>query len=191
MNHLVAEKLGRTGQRECPGMHRSAALALALSLLVLQLLSRLRRKPRPWHRPRPNPTHAGRVHEHDSSLGRYRRNRNEGNVSVFHSGDFGPGQPPLDDRTMFQIGSLTKTFTATLLASMVLDGRVKLDQAVQSVAPSGVRIPSYRGQRLRLQISPNTTRGCRDYRRICPAIPATRMRRTRPALFAQFLFGYT
>jgi serine-type D-Ala-D-Ala carboxypeptidase/endopeptidase len=112
-------------------------------------------------------------------------------VTVYRSGDFGPAQPPLDDRTMFQIGSLTKTFTATLLASMVVDGRVRLEQAVQIVAPSGVMIPSYHGQQISFANLAEHNSGL-------PRLP-TNLRTDSPdpyatytpALFEQFLSGYT
>lgn len=51
----------------------------------------------------------------------------------------------IDDRTRFQIGSITKTFTGTLLAQMVLAGEVKLDDPIQKYLPAGVRAPSYQG----------------------------------------------
>ena len=116
---------------------------------------------------------------------------NGGNVSVYHSGDFGPGQPPLDDRTMFQIGSLTKTFTATLLASMVLDGRVKLDQAVQSVAPQGVRIPSYGGQAITFANLAEHNSGLPRLPTNLPGDLNDPYAAYTPALFAQFLSTYT
>ena len=51
----------------------------------------------------------------------------------------------IDDRTSFQIGSITKTFTGTLLAQMVLAGDVRLDDPIQKYLPAGVKAPSYRG----------------------------------------------
>jgi len=51
----------------------------------------------------------------------------------------------IDDRTRFQIGSITKTFTGTLLAQMVLAGEVKLDDPIQMYLPAGVTAPAYRG----------------------------------------------
>jgi serine-type D-Ala-D-Ala carboxypeptidase/endopeptidase len=113
-----------------------------------------------------------------------------GTVSIYHSGDFGPGQPPLDDRTIFQIGSLTKTFTATLLASMVLDGSVKLDQSVQSVAPSGVTIPSYHGQQITFANLAEHNSGLPRLPDNLPNVAANPYATYTPAMFAKFLSGY-
>lgn len=45
-----------------------------------------------------------------------------------------------DADTVFQIGSITKTFTGTLLADAVLNGKLKLEDSVQSRLPEGVSI---------------------------------------------------
>jgi CubicO group peptidase (beta-lactamase class C family) len=55
------------------------------------------------------------------------------------------GQPPNGD-TVFEIGSITKVFTAAILAQMVRDGQVKLDDPVKSHLPRGVKVPA-RGNR--------------------------------------------
>jgi D-alanyl-D-alanine-carboxypeptidase/D-alanyl-D-alanine-endopeptidase len=44
-------------------------------------------------------------------------------------GTLDDGKPP-DGDTVYEIGSITKTFTATLLAQAVLSGRVTLDTPV-------------------------------------------------------------
>jgi D-alanyl-D-alanine-carboxypeptidase/D-alanyl-D-alanine-endopeptidase len=58
------------------------------------------------------------------------------------SGTAGPGRasPPLAD-TIFEIGSVTKVFTATLLAALVEDGTVTLQDPVQGYLPADVRLP--------------------------------------------------
>ena len=48
----------------------------------------------------------------------------------------GSSQTP-DERTLFQIGSISKTFTATLLADRVAQGTVSLDTTVRSLIPAG------------------------------------------------------
>lgn len=50
---------------------------------------------------------------------------------------------PLDARTIFEIGSVTKTFTAALLADMVARGEVRLDEPVADLLPESVKVPSW------------------------------------------------
>lgn len=45
--------------------------------------------------------------------------------------------------TIFDIGSITKTFTSALLADMVKRGLVKLNNHVQKFLPSYVKVPTY------------------------------------------------
>jgi serine-type D-Ala-D-Ala carboxypeptidase/endopeptidase len=54
-------------------------------------------------------------------------------------GDDRPRRP--DERTIFEIGSITKAFTATLLADLAREGVVALDDPVQRHLPDGVVIP--------------------------------------------------
>jgi D-alanyl-D-alanine-carboxypeptidase/D-alanyl-D-alanine-endopeptidase len=50
-----------------------------------------------------------------------------------------PGPPGPD--TIFEVGSVTKVFTATVLADMVEEGLVTLDDPVQGYLPTGVVLP--------------------------------------------------
>jgi serine-type D-Ala-D-Ala carboxypeptidase/endopeptidase len=61
----------------------------------------------------------------------------------------GPGTPPPDERSVFEIGSVTKTFTATLLAEMAGRGEVRLDEPVADLLP-GVKVPSRDGRAIEL-----------------------------------------
>ena len=56
-----------------------------------------------------------------------------------------------DGKTIFEIGSVTKTFTATLLAEMVQSGEVRLDQPVQELLPAGTTVPSKDGAVITLE----------------------------------------
>lgn len=62
----------------------------------------------------------------------------------------GPGGAPLDARSVFEIGSVTKTFTAAALAGMAADGTVQLDHAVAELLPRGAAVPSRGGRPIRL-----------------------------------------
>ncbi len=50
-----------------------------------------------------------------------------------------------DGRTVYEIGSVTKTFTALLLAQLVADHKVRLEDAVAQVVPA-FRLPHYQGK---------------------------------------------
>lgn len=56
----------------------------------------------------------------------------------------------LDEHTVFEIGSVTKVFTATLLALMAEKGEVRLDQPVGELLPASVRVPARNGAVIRL-----------------------------------------
>lgn len=64
-----------------------------------------------------------------------------GRTQTLSAGSTGNGRP-LDSHTLFEIGSVTKTFTATVLAQMVLAGRVQLDEPIQTLLPAGIRAPA-------------------------------------------------
>jgi CubicO group peptidase (beta-lactamase class C family) len=74
----------------------------------------------------------------------------DGRVRVVAFGDPGPRQPPLDGNSVFEIGSITKVFTATVLAELVNEGRAKLDDPVETYLPSGVHVPSRNGKSITL-----------------------------------------
>ncbi len=72
-----------------------------------------------------------------------------GKQSVYVAGSTGNGGP-VDARTLFEIGSVTKTFTATTLASMVLAREVRLSDPISPYLPAGVRAPSKDGKQITL-----------------------------------------
>lgn len=53
-------------------------------------------------------------------------------------------------QTVWEIGSITKTFTAMLLAIYVQRGLVHYDDPLQKYVPRGVTVPSYKGRRITL-----------------------------------------
>ena len=76
----------------------------------------------------------------------------DGRTQVVAAGTAGPGRPPLDRNTVFEIGSITKVFTGTLLAALAEEGRVRLDDPVQKYLPDSVRVPTRNGKAITLAL---------------------------------------
>jgi serine-type D-Ala-D-Ala carboxypeptidase/endopeptidase len=66
-----------------------------------------------------------------------------GETRFLNAGGSGrPERPQIDADTIFEIGSITKTFTGILLAQMVERGEVKLTDTVRMFVPKDVVLPS-------------------------------------------------
>lgn len=63
----------------------------------------------------------------------------------------GPNVPSLDEHTIFDIGSISKTFTGLLLADAVTRGEARLDQPVAELLPAGTVVPSKDGKPITLE----------------------------------------
>jgi len=61
-------------------------------------------------------------------------------------GTAGPGAKPLTEKSVFEIGSITKVFTGTLLAEMAARGALGVEDLAQAHAPDKMRLPT-RGER--------------------------------------------
>ncbi len=72
-----------------------------------------------------------------------------GKVTVYKAGSSGTARP-LDEHTLFEIGSVTKTFTTTVLAELVMQGKVHLDDPVSRYLPPSASVPSKDGKRITL-----------------------------------------
>ena len=57
---------------------------------------------------------------------------------------------PVDENTVFEIGSISKAFTGVLLAEMAARGEVRFDQPVAELLPPGTRVPSRNGKQVTL-----------------------------------------
>jgi D-alanyl-D-alanine-carboxypeptidase/D-alanyl-D-alanine-endopeptidase len=62
----------------------------------------------------------------------------------------GKGTKPPDGRSVFEIGSVTKTFTGTLLAGMTRRGEVRFEQPLAELLPDSVKVPSREGKPITL-----------------------------------------
>jgi CubicO group peptidase (beta-lactamase class C family) len=74
----------------------------------------------------------------------------DGTHRVLAFGDGGEGARPLEARSVFEIGSVTKTFTGTVLADMVRRGEVALDDPVAKYLPDDVHVPAFNGRQITL-----------------------------------------
>jgi serine-type D-Ala-D-Ala carboxypeptidase/endopeptidase len=57
----------------------------------------------------------------------------------------------VDGETLFEIGSISKTFTALALQDMALKGEVGLDDPVAKYLPPGTKVPSHGGKEITLR----------------------------------------
>ena len=67
-----------------------------------------------------------------------------GNMSTAHN-------LPVNQNTFFNIGSITKTFTTLLLADMVKQGIVNLNDPVEKFLPPSVKVPQFNGKKITLE----------------------------------------
>ncbi len=75
----------------------------------------------------------------------------DGTTRTFFAGSTGDPAVPLDENTIFEIGSITKVFTGTLLADMARRGEVSVDDPLQMYLPDGVGAPSRGGADITLE----------------------------------------
>jgi serine-type D-Ala-D-Ala carboxypeptidase/endopeptidase len=75
----------------------------------------------------------------------------DGSTHVYYHGEAGPGAHPLGPKSVFEIGSITKTFTGALLADMVARGEMRYDDPVQMYLPEGVTMPTWGDRQITLE----------------------------------------
>src|ERR1044072_3786927 len=61
------------------------------------------------------------------------------------------GAGPVNEKTLFEIGSITKLFTALLLSDMANRGEVRMDEPVAELLPAGTRVPVSNGKAITLR----------------------------------------
>ena len=61
------------------------------------------------------------------------------------------GDAPITEDTLFEIGSITKTFTGLVLADMILKGEIKATDPVQAFLPDNVIMPKWESREITLQ----------------------------------------
>ncbi|MCQ4166657.1 serine hydrolase domain-containing protein [Tahibacter harae] len=63
----------------------------------------------------------------------------------------GGGRPRIHARSAFEIGSISKTMNAFLLAQFIGEGRVTLDTPLAQLLPPGAQVPQFQGQPILLR----------------------------------------
>tara|TARA_R110002111_G_scaffold66446_5_gene108271 strand:+ start:323 stop:1690 length:1368 start_codon:yes stop_codon:yes gene_type:complete len=58
---------------------------------------------------------------------------------------------PVNENTVYEIGSISKVFTTILLADEVLKGNMKLDDPISNYLPKTVSVPQYNGKQITLK----------------------------------------
>lgn len=82
-----------------------------------------------------------------------------GALSVHVGARSGDGAGAPDDGTIYEIGSLTKTFTSTVLAHAVYEGRVALNDDIRKYLPPGFANLAWQGEPVRIVHLANLTSG--------------------------------
>ena len=59
-------------------------------------------------------------------------------------------QEPIDENTVFEIASITKTFTGIIMANMILTDEIKPDDDLQDYLPPGIKAPMRNGKSIKL-----------------------------------------
>src|SRR6476659_8006368 len=76
----------------------------------------------------------------------------------------------VDQNTIFAIGSNTKVFTTILLAQMVEDGLIKLNDPIDKYLPSNVIVPQYKGHKITIEDLATHTSGLPEFpSNYCPS----------------------
>lgn len=60
------------------------------------------------------------------------------------------GKEPVDENSVYEIGSISKVFTCIALADMVLNGEINLEDPAETYLPEAVKMPSRNGEKITL-----------------------------------------
>ena len=76
----------------------------------------------------------------------------QGQREYFSSGTLKKdGEKPVDENSVYEIGSMSKAFTCIALADMVLKGELSLDDPAEMYLPETVKMPSRNGVKITLE----------------------------------------
>lgn len=101
------------------------------------------------------------------------------------------GKEPVNEHSVFEIGSITKTFTGIILADRVLKGKMKLEDPLQQYLPEGVTAPVRNGASIKLvNLTNHTSSLPRMPGNFTPANPANPFADYSEKQMYDFLTGY-
>ncbi|HMQ63280.1 MAG TPA: serine hydrolase [Flavilitoribacter sp.] len=101
------------------------------------------------------------------------------------------GGEPVDEHSIYEIGSISKTFTATLLAQNILNGKMKADDPAQQYLPKSVTMPMRNGRQITLgELSDHTSGLPRLPANLNPADPSNPYADYTVEQMYAFLSGY-
>ncbi len=69
-------------------------------------------------------------------------------VNYYYYGDTAKDENPIDENTIFEIGSVTKVFTTLILAEMAEKGELSLDDPIDKFLPEHIVTPSKNGKKI-------------------------------------------
>lgn len=109
----------------------------------------------------------------------------------YNFGNVKTGGVPANEHSIYEIGSISKVFTAILLAQQVLDGKVKLDDPAQKYLPKEARVPQRGGKEILLaNLSDHTSGLPRMPSNFTPADPGNPFADYTVAQLYSFLSSY-
>jgi D-alanyl-D-alanine-carboxypeptidase/D-alanyl-D-alanine-endopeptidase len=98
---------------------------------------------------------------------------------------------PVDEHTIYEIGSISKVFTAILLAQAVQDGKLKLDDPIKKYLPADVKVPTRNEAQITLgHLSDHTSGLPRMPGNFSPANPANPFADYTVKQLYEFISGY-
>ena len=102
------------------------------------------------------------------------------------------GGKPVDENSIYEIGSITKVFTCIVLADMVLNGELNLEDPAEKFLPETVKVPSRNGKKITLEhLAANTSALPRMPSNFRPADPRNPYADYTVDNMYGFLSGYT
>ena len=74
----------------------------------------------------------------------------ENGMDQYYYGNVAKDEKAIDENTIFETGSISKVFTSLILADMVENGDVNLDDPIDKFLPENVKTPSFDGKKITL-----------------------------------------